>query len=483
MNRWSEAFDNHQFHTHWNSFNKVIESIELGAEANENVVTEFSRLVKCQKLIDSIIGSVDKDTFHLQTLANAQAPIQQAHTHLTNFRNDINNLSQIQAANSQIDQVLNFFRPYMVMPDAVAKSVKEVSKSQQKLLEQLKKSLIETSGERLNELKEIVEEAKDNLKEIEDDSEKSNTLYQRLFGEDGSSGLNSEIDSLHTTIKSAQTQASQSNQVIQKLEQQSSESNTRTQGYESSSKQSTDEIEQLLVDTEEELKELNSFYLKVFGKPNEEGELVGGMKVELEEYKQAFNEYEVDHKSKIEELIKEIESLLPGAVSAGLASEYKKLKDECTKPINSFTTQFYWALAGLLAVGVFSFYYSITNVSGIESILHNLLQVSPLLLPAVWFAVFTSRRRNELERLRQEYAHKQAVTSSYQSFKEQIDRLGEKQPEMLSALMNTAIKTIGDNASKVLSNNSKESSPVHETISAVGHGVSKVTQSFGKDTK
>jgi hypothetical protein len=105
------------------------------------------------------------------------------------------------------------------------------------------------------------------------------------------------------------------------------------------------------------------------------------------------------------------------------------------------------------------------------------------LLPAVWFAVFTSRRRNELERLRQEYAHKQAVTSSYQSFKEQIDRLGEKQPEMLSALMNTAIKTIGDNASKVLSNNSKESSPVHETISAVGHGVSKVTQSFGKDTK
>lgn len=83
--------------------------------------------------------------------------------------------------------------------------------------------------------------------------------------------------------------------------------------------------------------------------------------------------------------------------------------------------------------------------------------------------------------MRQEYAHKQAVTSSYQSFKEQIDRLGDKQPEMLSALMTTAITTIGDNASKVLNKSSQESSPVHEAISAVGQKASKITQSFGKD--
>jgi hypothetical protein len=481
MNRWSDAFEKHQFHTLWKGVLKAVDEIKLGAETNENIVTEFMRFEKVVKLIESILENVDRDVFHLQTLANAQGPVQQAVGHVSNFQNNQNDLSQIQAANNQIDQVLNFFRPYMVMPDAVAKGVKEVSTSQKKLLDQLKASLVEISQERLDELKETLVEAKKYLQEIKDDSEKSNALYQRLFGEDGISGLSAEIDSLHKKIQSTQSQSTQVSQAIQSIEQTASQANTRIEGYEASSKQSADEIEQSLVDMEEELKELKLFYVKVFGKQNEEGELAGGMKAELEEYKQAFTEYESEHKSRIEELINEIESLLPGAVSAGLASEYKKLKDECTGPINKFTNQFYIALSVLLVAGIVSFVFSVQKESVLDSLIYNLLQGSPIILPAIWFAIFTSRRRNELERLRQEYAHKQAVTSSYQSFKEQIDRLGENQPEMLSALMNTAIKTIGNNASKVLGNNSKESTPVHESISAVGQVASKVTQGFGKD--
>lgn len=480
MNRWSEAFDNHQFHAYWQALIKVIESVQLGAEIDENIITEFSRLVKCQKLIDSILKAIDKDTFHLQTLSNAQGPIQQAQSHLTNFRNDQNNLSQIQAANNHIDQALNIFRPYMVMPNAVAKGLKEVSKSQQDLLEQLKQSLMETSHERLNELNRVVGDANKNLKEIESDSEKSYSLYQRLFGEDGKSGISADIDSLLNKTQSLLADSTQSHQTIQKIEQQINQLHKNAENYETSAKQTSEEIEQLLADTEEELKALKSFYVKVFGKPDDEGAQIGGMRAELEEYKQAFNKYETEHKAKIQELINEIESLLPGAVSAGLSSEYKKLKDECEKPIFWFTVQFYIALSVLLAAGIASFVFSIQKESMVDSLIYNLLQGSPIILPAIWFAIFTSRRRNELERLRQEYAHKQAVTSSYQSFKEQIDRLGENQPEMLAALMNTAIKTIGENASKVMNNNSKESSPVHEIISAVGNGAAKVTQGMGK---
>ncbi|WP_178860905.1 hypothetical protein [Thiomicrorhabdus cannonii] len=477
MNRWSEAFDSHQFHTHWQELIKVIESIQLGAETDENIITEFTRLVKCQKLIDSILKAIDKDTFHLQTLSNAQGPIQQTQSHLTNFRNDQSNISQIQTANNHIDQALNIFRPYMVMPNAVSKGLKEVSKSQQDLLEQLKRSLLETSHERLNELNRVVGEANKNLKEVESDSEKSYSLYQRLFGEDGNSGISADIDSLLKKIQSLLADSTQSNQSIQKIEQQINQLHKNTENYETSAKQSTQEIEKLLADTEEELKALKSFYVKVFGTPDEEGGLAGGLKAELEEYKQAFKKYETEHKSKIQELINEIESLLPGAVSAGLSSEYKKLKDECEKPIFWFTMQFYVALSVLLAAGIASFVFSVQKESMVESLIYNLLQGSPIILPAIWFAIFTSRRRNELERLRQEYAHKQAVTSSYQSFKEQIDRLGENQPEMLGALMTTAIKTIGENASKVLSNNSRESSPIHETVNAVSQGIKKVTQS------
>ena len=131
MNRWSDAFEKHAFHPVWDGLVKKLDETKLGAESNENIVTEFVRFEKVVKLIQSILESLDQDVFHLQTLANAQAPTQQAAAHLTSFDSNQNDLTQIQAANNQIDQVLNFFRPYMVMPEAVAKSVKEVSKSQQ----------------------------------------------------------------------------------------------------------------------------------------------------------------------------------------------------------------------------------------------------------------------------------------------------------------------------------------------------------------
>lgn len=479
MNRWSDAFEKHSFHPIWNGLVEKLDETKLGAEVNENVVTEFVRFEKVVKLIQSILDSLDQDTFHLQTLANAQAPTQQAIAHFTNFMSNQNDLTQIQGANNQIDQVLNFFRPYMVMPDAVAKSVKEVASSQQKLISQLNQSLIGIKDIQLKELQEAIELSRQHLIEMDKDAEKSGSLRKHLFGEDGSSGLSQQIESLHKSLQSIQAQATQANQSIQNLEQSSNQSNARIQGFETSSKQSSDEIAQLLTDTESELEELQDLYLKVFGKPNEEGELTGGMKNELEEFKQSFIQYEEEHKTKIEELITDIESLLPGAVSAGLASEYKRLKDECEKPIFWFGVQFYIALSILLAAGIVSFVFSVQNESVLESLLYNLLQSLPIIFPAVWFAIFTSRRRNELERLRQEYAHKQAVTSSYQSFKEQIDRLGEKQPEMLSALMNTAINTIGNNASSVLNNNSNESSPLHETLNTIGNAASKITQGQG----
>ena len=482
MNRWSDAFEKHAFHPIWNGLVEKLDETKLGAEVNENVVTEFVRFEKVVKLIQSILESLDQDTFHLQTLVNAQKPTQQAIAHFTNFMSNQDDLTQIQGANNQIDQVLNFFRPYMVMPDAVAKSVKEVASSQQKLISQLNQSLVDIKDSQLKELQEAIELSRQHLIEMDKDAEKSDVLRKHLFGEDGSSGLSQQIESLHKSLQSIQAQATQSNQSIQNLEQSSNQSNARIQGFETSSKQSSDEIAQLLTDTESELEELQDLYLKVFGKPNEEGELIGGMKNELEEFKQSFIQYEEEHKTKIEELIKEIESLLPRAVSTGLASEYRVLKDECEKPIKSFTKQFYGSLALLLALGFIAFGAAIKGEGDLNSLLYNLLQASPIILPAIWFAIFTSRRRNELERLRQEYAHKQAVTASYQSFKEQIDRLGEKQPEMLGALMGTAINTIGDNASKVLDKNSKESTPVHESISAVGQVASKVTQGFGKDT-
>ena len=483
MNRWSDAFEKHAFHPIWNGLVEKLDETKLGAEVNENIVTEFVRFEKVVKLIQSILESLDQDTFHLQTLVNAQKPTQQAIAHYTNFMSNQNDLTHIQGANNQIDQVLNFFRPYMVMPDAVAKGVKDVSNSQQKLISQLNQSLIDIKDNQLKELKEAIEISRQHLIEMDKDAEKSDVLCKHLFGEDGSSGLSQQIESLHKSLQSIEDQATQANQSIQSLEQNSNQSNARIKGFETSSQQSSDEITQLLTDTESELDELKDLYLKVFGKPNEEGELIGGMKNELEEYKQSFIKYEEEHKTKIEELIKEIEGLLPGALSAGLAKAYRQLKVECDDPIKKFTNQFYGSLAILLLLGVVSFIFAIKANGDLESLAYNFLQASPIIVPAVWFALFTSRRRNEFQRLRQEYAHKEAVTSSYQSFKQQIDNLDDNQAEMLTALMSTAIKTIDFNATQALDKHKQESTPVNEVVDRFISGTRSITQGQGRENK
>lgn len=58
-----------------------------------------------------------------------------------------------------------------------------------------------------------------------------------------------------------------------------------------------------------------------------------------------------------------------------------------------------------------------------------------------------SNRRKELARLYQEYAHKVAVTSSYASYKDQIQNLNEENQELLIKLMSSAIDIISKNPS------------------------------------
>ena len=53
-------------------------------------------------------------------------------------------------------------------------------------------------------------------------------------------------------------------------------------------------------------------------------------------------------------------------------------------------------------------------------------------------------------RLSQEYAHKVAIASSYESYKEQIKNLNEENQELLTKLMSSTIDIISKNPSDFL---------------------------------
>lgn len=162
---------------------------------------------------------------------------------------------------------------------------------------------------------------------------------------------------------------------------------------------------------------------------------------------------------KYKALNEEIEGLLPGATSAGLATAYKEMKESFSGPIKKASNVFYISI-GLLLLA--SFILTIDSIGGSEnfikfvtfdkwdSVWKGLAYKTPFYIPIIWLAFYSSKRRSEFQRLQQEYAHKEAFAKSYNSYKNQIEELGDEDKIMQKDFIKKAVDAIAYNASETL---------------------------------
>jgi hypothetical protein len=124
-----------------------------------------------------------------------------------------------------------------------------------------------------------------------------------------------------------------------------------------------------------------------------------------------------------ESLVDRINELLPGAASGALASSFDKRKQDlkCTKLI--WTVLFFAAIVFLV---VASFYdRPETLPTELKSMYLYLLGRLPLIAPIAWLAYHTSQRSTQSFRLEEDYAHKEALSRSFEGYKNQIQELQE----------------------------------------------------------
>jgi hypothetical protein len=113
-----------------------------------------------------------------------------------------------------------------------------------------------------------------------------------------------------------------------------------------------------------------------------------------------------------------------------------------------------------------------TLEAGAKSMLLKL----PVMAPLIWLAVFASIRRSQYERLQQEYAHKEALAKSYQSYKKQLEDLLTTERESLQKdLINKAIEAIAYNASQTLDGKHRDKMPLEHALDVLS---SEKGQSF-----
>ncbi|MNE80241.1 hypothetical protein D3C80_1767900 [compost metagenome] len=99
--------------------------------------------------------------------------------------------------------------------------------------------------------------------------------------------------------------------------------------------------------------------------------------------------------------------------------------------------------------------------------LRTLLTRLPIVLPVVWVAIFSATRRSQYERLQQEYAHKEAFASSYESYKKQLEALQVDEDVLQKELIAKAIDAIAFNASNTLDGKHTEKPPVYQLLEKI----------------
>jgi hypothetical protein len=165
--------------------------------------------------------------------------------------------------------------------------------------------------------------------------------------------------------------------------------------------------------------------------------------------------YETDIKKKKSEweescntLFKKIEGLLPGATSTGLASAYQEQGKKYKQPY------WLWSIAFLLVtIGMIIFSIcTLHDATTVQDALIKIISRTPFFVPAIWLAVFASKQQSQNRRLQEEYAHKETLSKSYESYKRELEKLPES-PEkikLLEKLLEAMVNMVNDNPSHTL---------------------------------
>lgn len=455
MSRWIENFKNHAFQKVW--INILDESKKITVDATTPTdVKEVARLKKVIKYIDELLNACDPEIIPSSVWDNFNPQSTECLAQINLF-NQNKNIGHLHNSNANLDNLLTYIRPYMLSSssaaqaagkafkaysDAVAKEMSNFKELVQQDAADIKTTFNDskTTYSSIEKIKTQIEEFNSHLfidNDINNDNVSFRTKAERLL---------TEVNEWHEKVKNYHNTLLLGTDVKESLKQQIGVATKNIFDSEAF-------VTQTLKDIESDLSDFREFYSDTFGVKNKDsGEFEGGLKEKLEV---GFIEYNT--------LLKSIEKLLPGATSAGLASSYGSLKESFDKIIKNNTHIFYGILTILVITSGWFYYIEFIDISD-QKLLPNFLYKLSFFAPLIWLAFFASKRRSEAQRLQQEYAHKEAITKSYESFKQQIENLGQKNEALMSKLLDTAISAIAYNASATLDKKHGDKMPIHELL-------------------
>ncbi|WGE35174.1 hypothetical protein NYR62_05915 [Actinobacillus genomosp. 1] len=507
--------------TRMTKFNQEILSLWKEIESSMNEINaaglsvdnldEIARLKKVITYLSEMLTAIDPDLVPVIVFNKVKSPISEIKNNLTYYINT-NNIGYITNANNNLDTLLIELMPFIFYKGKAASALQKALNQYSETILEHAQSYLANVKSSAQETESLFQETKSIVSDLSEKQERFTEYSEQLFEDDG---IKSKISSL---VDDFEEKNSQIIEFHQKIFDPKDGIEEQIKNYLSDGKSQNEKLHSLKENSSHILDKLDEFYDEVFGKENKDGNLEGGLKNELEIRKNELDKFKLQQQERYQELNTQIENLLPGATSAGLSSAYHEMYEKFNDEVKSYGKWFYGALGILFLVIIVVTSIHKSNESNtfnqvtatvtiqnneakgsseignktktelahndskvdnnqtsnvkevslsnrIMAILDSLIYKLPFILPALWLVLFVSRRRNEAQRLAQEYAHKEALAKSYDSYKQQIEKLSEEnRNELLPKLMDNMLKAIALNPAETLDKNHKEQTPIEEVI-------------------
>lgn len=182
-------------------------------------------------------------------------------------------------------------------------------------------------------------------------------------------------------------------------------------------------------------------------------------------------------------LTEEVESLLPGAASAGLASSFKANADELNWSIRLWESMSVLALVGLAAYGLVYGIGSldavkemvvagnadgaVLNTDQILTLLAMVLLKGLVAVPIVWLVLFAGHRGSKQKRVREDYRYKAAIAMAFQGFKNQFEDIDSDSDLPVHGLSKNVLKSLAAEPGRLYDTKYQEVTPVSAAADAI----------------
>ena len=200
-----------------------------------------------------------------------------------------------------------------------------------------------------------------------------------------------------------------------------------------------------------------------------------------DELARSNEERNAKHSQDLETLTKSIESLLPGATSAGLASSFNAQKARFKDQQNRWLWTFVGCIGALVFLAIPSFLAAIgVSVFGHptdptwNATWRSLTLRLQIVLPLIWLAIYAGRNYMLSLRLEEDYAYKEAISTAFEGYKREMEKFAAGDggtPSPIAILCTNVLRAIAERPGRMYEGKHQDINLITEATSILSKKV------------